>query len=285
MSRPAPYPVVVCTLPGEREEALAGILGQWPVLGCQVEPGEAGRIRVTVYLPPGEDEAVPALVAALESLGGEASVPAGLEPGDWLAAYREHVRPFSVGRTWWIDPHPDDPSPAPPGRVRLLLQPRSAFGSGSHETTRLMLLALEDRDLAGLDVLDVGTGSGVLAIAALRRGARSVVAFDVDPEAVGVARQTFAVQEPPVSCGLFAGTIRCVAQERFGLVLANIVSGILLPLLPAIRDVLVPGGEAVLSGFLAAERATAVGEVLAAGLGVARERTLDEWLALEVRRV
>ena len=285
MSGTRPYPVVVCTLPAEREDAITGVLGNWPVLGCQVEPAAGGTLRVTVYLPPEEEAAVPGLVAALERLGGEPAVLPGLEPEDWLAAYRERVRPFAVGRTWWIDPHPETPSPAPEGRVRLALQPRSAFGSGSHETTRLMLEALEDRDLRGVTVLDVGTGSGVLAIAAARRGAREIVAFDVDTDAVWVARETFAVQEPPVTPGLFAGTVEAVAAGRFDLVLANIVSGILFPLLPAIRAVLAPGGEAILSGFLSAERAAAVGEALAAGLGVSRERELDEWLALEVRRV
>ena len=285
MNRPVSYPIVICVLPESREEALAELLSQWPVLGCQLEPIGSGRMRATIYLPSDGSVSVTALAAALEALAGEVSTSGSLESSDWLAAYRESVRPFLVGETWWIDPHPERPTPAPAGRTRLALQPRSAFGSGSHETTRLMLVALESRDLSDASVLDVGTGSGVLAIAALRRGARWVVGFDIDGEAVQVARQAAAVQDPPVRPVFFAGTIDAVAGGGFDLVLANIVSSVLLPLLPSIRSVLRPGGEAILSGLLAVERTAAVAEVLAAGLGISRERELGEWLSLEVRCV
>lgn len=284
MSGPVSYPAVVGSLPAGREDRLGGLLERSPALGCQVEDLEPGWIRVTVYFPPGERETACGFVALLESLGAEDVQCGALEELDWLKAYRERARPFPVGRTWWIDPHPARPTPAPAGRCRLALEPRSAFGSGSHETTQLVLLALEERDLAGRTVLDVGTGSGVLAIAALRRGAALAAGFDVDPEAVAVARETCAIQDPPAPVRLFWGELAAAAPGAFDLVLANIVSGILLPLLPGVRDVLAPGGEAVLSGLLAGERARALREAAAAGLEPVRERVMGEWLALEVRR-
>ncbi len=284
MNGPASYPAVVGRLPAEREERLAGLLERSQALGCQVEDLEPGWIRVTVYFPPEKRDTACGLVAELEALGAVEVECGVLEELDWLAAYRRRVRPFPVGRTWWIDPHPARPTPAPPGRSRLALEPRSAFGSGSHETTQLLLLALEERDLAGRRVLDVGTGSGVLAIAALRRGAALVAALDVDPEAVAVARQTCALQEPPAPVRLFWGELAAVAPGAFHLVLANMVSGILLPLLAGIREALAPGGRALLSGLLTGERARAVREVVAVGLEPVSERTLGEWLSLEVRR-
>ncbi len=284
MNGPVSYPAVVGRLSAAREDRLAGLLERTPALGSQVEDLEPGWIRFTVYFPTEERETASGFVALLEALGAENVKCGAMEELDWLEAYRRRARPFPVGRTWWIDPHPARPTPAPPGRSRLCLEPRSAFGSGSHETTQLVLLALEERDLAGRSVLDVGTGSGVLAIAALRRGAALAAGLDVDPEAVAVARETCALQDPPAPVRLFWGELAAAAPGAFDLVLANIVSGILLPLLPGIRRVLAPGGEAVLSGLLAGERARALGEVAAAGLEPVRERVMGEWLALELRR-
>ena len=201
----------------------------------------------------------------------------------WVPTARP-CAPSRWGSTWWVDPHPEEPSPAPEGRERLVLEPRSAFGSGSHESTQLILLALEERHLGGKRVLDVGTGSGVLSIAAVRRGADLAVGFDVDPLAVAVARDTLRVQESPAAVRLFLGEIGAVGEGRFDLVLANIVSGVLLPILPEIRRVLAPGGEAVLAGLLLSERAHAEREAAVAGFEISARGVLGEWLSLELCR-
>ncbi len=284
MSRPAAFPAVSCTLPGRSEEELADLLQRWSVLGCELDEKPLGRTQVTVYFPPGDLEAARDLADALRLLGAEDVAVGVLDEADWLGTYRESLRAFPVGSTWWIDPHPEVLSPAPEGRERLVLEPRSAFGSGSHESTQLVLLALEERHLSGKQVLDVGTGSGVLSIAAVRRGADLAVGFDVDPLAISVARETVSLQESPAAVRLFFGELGAVKDERFDLVLANIVSGVLLPLLPEMRRVLVPGGEAVLAGLLVSEREHAEREALDAGFEVSARGFLGEWLSLELCR-
>lgn len=284
MSRPVVFPVVRCTVPGHREEDFAELLGDYEVLGCQLQEEVSARSRVTVYLPPGNPDALHDVMDALRAFGAEDLEVGALDEADWLGSYRETLCAFAVGSTWWVDPHPEEPSPAPEGRERLVLEPRSAFGSGSHESTQLVLLALEERHLGGKRVLDVGTGSGVLSIAAVRRGADLAVGFDVDPLAVAVARDTLRVQESPAAVRLFLGEIGAVGDGRFDLVLANIVSGVLLPILPEIRRVLAPDGEAVLAGLLLSEREHAEREAAVAGFEISARGVLGEWLSLELCR-
>jgi ribosomal protein L11 methyltransferase len=284
VSRPVAFPAVSCALRKGSEEELGELLERWNVLGCELDEKPPGRTRVTVYFPPGDLDAARCLADALRLLGAEDLEVGALDEADWLGSYRETLRAFPVGSTWWVDPHPEQPSPAPEGRERLVLEPRSAFGSGSHESTQLILLALEERHLSGKQVLDVGTGSGVLSIAAMRRGADFVVGFDVDPLAVSVARDTVALQESPPGVRLFLGELGAVADGRFDLVLVNIVSGVLLPILPEIRRVLAPDGEAVLAGLLLSEREHAEREAVAAGFEISARGVLGEWLSLELGR-
>jgi ribosomal protein L11 methyltransferase len=205
-----------------------------------------------------------------------------LRPRDWLKPYRNAARPFPVGQSWWIDPHPDEPTAAPPGRVRLVLEPRSAFGSGSHESTQLILVELEAMDLEGRSVLDVGTGSGVLSLAAVARGAAPVLGIDIDPAATMVARETCGRQEWPRRPLLATAETEALAGREFDVVVCNIISSRLIPLLPEVRRVGRRGGEAVLSGLLVIERERVCRELVAVGLAPIAERSAGEWLALRV---
>ncbi len=277
------WATVTGEIPAEAEARLAERLEELPVLGCEVADAGGGRVRVTAYLALGEEEAAAAVEAALEALGCAGTRRGWQMERDWLAEYRRRVRPFPVGRRWWIDPHPDRPTPAPPDRIRLVLPPREAFGSGSHESTRLALMLLEAVPVAGRTVLDVGTGSGVLAFAAGALGAAWIAGLDVDPRAVAVAREGAALQEPPRRPALLVGEPAAV-EGAFDLVLCNMVSGILLPLLPELRRLLADGGDLLLSGLLVAERDRVRDELGVAGLAPAGELELGEWLGVRARR-
>jgi ribosomal protein L11 methylase PrmA len=231
---------------------------------------------------------------------------------DWLAVYRERARPFAVGRTFWIDPRDplapgEEPAAAEPsagelpaaelpvaelsaeplaavpaGRTLLRVPARAAFGIGSHESTALALELLEDLDVAGARVLDVGTGTGILALAALRRGADSAVAFDLDLAAPFHARANARLNGHPLR--LFAGRLAALARPVFDLALVNVIPEQILPELPGLVRLLAPAGALVLSGILA-ERG---GEVLAAagalGLTEAARRQAGEWVAFVAAR-
>lgn len=277
----APFVAVLATLPASSEDELPAILEGLPILGCEIAAAGDDRVLVTAYVTPGEQDAAMVVSARLR---GEGAVELRSEPRpaeDWLAAYRESARPFPVGSLWWMDPHPDHPTPAPPGRIRLAVEPRSAFGTGSHESTQLILLGLEDRRLDGCSVLDVGTGSGVLALAAMARGADRAVGLDIDPEAVWVARQVAAQQDRSgLRPAFLLGAMAAIGAARFDLVLCNMIPEQFRPLLGEIRRVLGPRGEVVLSGILAEQVEVVGGDLAAAGLAPSGRRGLGEWRAV-----
>ena len=280
----ADYLEVTCRLPLAAEERLADLLGSVRVLGVHIVESDGLTISVAVYLEGSRTDDVARVREVLGGAGAHDVSERPLDARDWLAGWRESARPFTVGRSWWVDPHPDAPSTPPDGRMRLLVEPRTAFGSGTHESTRLVLAELEGLEVGGRSVLDIGTGSGILAIAADRLGARPVVAFDLDAEALWVARRTVSEQDWPSRPLLFAGSIAAIGECRFDIVLCNMISEELRPLLHEVRRALAPDGVAVLSGALCAELGTLRLDLEAAGLSVRSERQLDEWCCATVVR-
>jgi ribosomal protein L11 methyltransferase len=280
----AEYLELTCRLPVGAEDHLHQALSEVRVLGAQVFESDGATSPLTVYLHVFQADDAARLRVLLEADGASCVEVRELEAQDWLAGWRESAAPFPVGRGWWVDPRPQEPSEAPPGRSRLVVEPRTAFGSGTHESTRLVLAALEDIPLAGRAVLDVGTGSGILAVAADRLGARPVVALDIDPEAVWVARRTAHEQEWPARPLLLVGPISAVGGGRFDVVLCNMITEEVRPLLPAIRGALKADGTAVLAGFLAAEDEAVRSDLARVGLVVRDHRRLGEWLSLTAQR-
>lgn len=178
------------------------------------------------------------------------------EQRDWVQSARDLLQPMEVGRRFFLVPEwRDDPAPA--GRFRIAVNPGMAFGTGVHETTRLSIEALEDFLQPGMSVLDVGTGSGILAKAARLLGAGKVYACDTDPVAVEIA-----------GGGAFVGSVDAVASQSADLVLANISPQAILELTPDLLRVLRPAGKLLASGFELHE----VGMVNAVLRGQVREK-------------
>ncbi|HEX9669045.1 MAG TPA: 50S ribosomal protein L11 methyltransferase, partial [Thermoanaerobaculia bacterium] len=224
-------------MPAALEDLFAAHLWAAGTLGAQVQPGPDSRVRLDAWFTP--DAAPVALLPEIQLVGEEA-VP----DADWLAAWREQSRPFPLGASFFVDPREPggEPLEAPAGRSLLRLPARAAFGTGSHESTRLAVELLEDVDLAGRRVLDVGTGTGVLAFAALVRGAADAVAFDLDPAAPFHARVNARLNG--LRPRLFAGTVAALRDAaHFDLVLAYMVPEELLPELAGVVRRLAPRGE------------------------------------------
>ncbi|HYW45629.1 MAG TPA: 50S ribosomal protein L11 methyltransferase [Bryobacteraceae bacterium] len=158
------------------------------------------------------------------------------EQRDWVEAARAMLQPMEVGARFFLVPEWRD-DPAPPGRFRITVNPGQAFGTGVHETTRLCLEALEDYVKPGMTVLDVGTGSGILARAATLLGAGKVWACDIDPVAV------------EISGAAFVGSVDAVAARSADLIVANISPRAIVRLAPELLRVLRPGGVLLASGF------------------------------------
>ena len=271
----------------ELEEIVGALLWEAGTLGFESRDEAGGRLLVEAWFPSSR-EAEPlaaVLPAGVEALGGER-----VEEADWLAAYREKARPFALGRGFWVEPgEPGAESGGriPEGRKLLRLPARTAFGIGSHESTRLAVELLEDTEVAGRRVLDVGTGTGILAFAALALGAASAVAFDVDAGAMIHARANARLNgvAPP----LFAGVVESLREERrFDLALVNIIPEIIVPEMPGIARRLGrgdgDGGEMILSGILAERGDEVLAGAAAAGFREAARRVAGDWIGFRVRR-
>ena len=266
----------------ELEDDLADVLTKHKTMGASLESRGDGRSSVNVFLQSDDGRLIPDLVQALQTIGVRKTEIGTQKAEDWLAAYRRHVRPFRVGASWWIDPHPESPTPAPEGFMRLVIEPRMAFGTGSHQSTALVLLELENLPPQGLKVLDVGTGSGVLALAAYRLGASWAVGFDLDLEAVMVARQIRRDQDFPCASAYFAGPLTAIGRSAFDLILCNMISEQFLPMAGSMRVMLSTQGSVVFSGILESEAAEVTAALEDAGYRVLSTRALDEWVAFRV---
>ena len=184
------------------------------------------------------------------------------------------VEPGLVVRPAWV------PHTAADGETVLHIEPGAAFGMGDHPTTRLCLSAARRLVRPGCSVLDVGCGSGVLAVAACRFGARSAVGIDIAPAAVPVTRRN--AEANGVASAVSASTTPLEQIEGgFDLVLANILAPVLVALAPELYRVLAPGGALVISGVLADSHAHVLSAL--APLTVERTDVLDGWAAVTLR--
>lgn len=222
------------------------------------------------------------LAGAVEQLVADGHRVRVLEPdATWTGGWRAHARVWRCGASTVVRPAWLDPVPLAPGDIELVVEPGEAFGSGSHPTTRLCLAALEPLVGVGDRVLDVGCGSGVLGVAAAKRGAGEVVAIDVDPEAVRVTAEVAAANG--VGDVVHAsGTPLDEVPGSFDLVVANLLAPIVEDLSVALRACVAPGGRLVLSGLLDGQAPRIA--ALLPDLVTVSEHALDGWIALVLER-
>lgn len=204
-----------------------------------------------------------------------------LDEEDWANAWKEHFHPLRIGRvivkpTWreWN---------ASEGEIVVELDPGMAFGTGLHPTTRLMLAALQDRIHPGMRALDLGTGSGILAIAAAKLGAQ-VAALDTSDIAVEVAQQNVDANRISDRVAVSVGSIDTVVGERYDIILANIIASVLADLARPLAAALQSDGEILASGIID-ERADLVRDAFKdTGLTVVHEMRDEDWLLIVARR-
>jgi len=282
----ARYPYVHVEVPLADSEELSALLFE---LGAQ---GVEERDATTLDKPltPGaevmlvasfetEDDANEAL-ALLKEL--DPPRPGSLEfvIGDaWRDAWRAHFKPTRIGTRLVVRPS-WEPFEAEPNDVVLTIDPGRAFGTGTHETTRLVLTEIDARVRGGETVLDVGAGTGILAVAALLFGAKSATCIDNDADTVGVVLET--AERNDVAARVDAGTTPVEeVSDSYDLVLANIEARVLIPLAAAIAPRVAPGGTLVLSGILVGQE----DDVIAAysTLRCEARPTMGEWAAIVLR--
>jgi ribosomal protein L11 methyltransferase len=258
------------------DDAVLGLLSLDSPLGFETE----GRDLVAFFR-----EAAAARTAAkrLRSRGIKHALTTDIAEGDPLEAFRAASRAFAVGRRLWVDP--GDPSDAEPprGRIALRLPASRAFGTGEHASTRLALLALEEEDLAERTVLDVGTGSGILALAASALGARLAIGLDVDPDAVFVARENARRHAFGGRVRLYAGPLSA-ARGAFDLVAANMLADEILPETARLQARAGRSGRLLLSGLTREREKDLLGRLRGRRWKLAGRRVEKEWVCLCLAR-
>lgn len=204
---------------------------------------------------------------------------------DWLGEWKKSYVSFPIGRGFYIIPSWSE-SACPPDRMPIRIDPGQAFGTGTHETTQLTLECLEDRagevKAAGL-VLDLGTGSGILAIAARLLGCGRVIGCDNDPDSMHVAAENIERNTDhfiPVYCG----SIDAVRSESVDLLLCNLTADVIAQVFAEIQRALKPGGAVIFSGILVEQRGQIRDIVTNCSWMIEDDRTRGEWIALVVRK-
>jgi ribosomal protein L11 methyltransferase len=260
-------------------------------LGARVDPSRPATIRA--YVPARDPEAAEAAVGvaerALDHLRAFDLRPIGpvrtrlVDEEDWAEAWKRHFPVTRIGRRIVIRPSWRRHR-AQPGDVVLALDPGMAFGTGLHPTTRLCLEALEsiaDRALTpGARVLDVGCGSGILSIAALRLGAASVLGLDIDPIAIEATTANAHRNRLARRVRARIGSVPS-GEPPFDLVLANLIASVLVALAPGLVSELRPGGRLIASGIFRDREAEVATAFDAVGITVVERWASEDWVALE----
>ncbi len=264
---------IACDVPEEHADVVAVFLTHLSGNGVCVdnlnvdafsvsEIPDSVRVVIKAYLPADRDPAPQML--ELESFFSELAgrlpvacfghpVLTAINSEDWSSSWKVHFKPLRVGKRLLIVPTWEDAAELP-GDLVIRIDPGMAFGTGGHETTRLCLELLEAVMDGGPllkvpSLLDLGTGSGILAMAASLLGAGRILALDIDPDAVDVARENLALNG--MSDSVECGTVPLESlSENFDIILANILAEELVRLVPDLTERLQPGGSLILSGIL-----------------------------------
>ncbi|MBE6655457.1 MAG: 50S ribosomal protein L11 methyltransferase [Ruminococcaceae bacterium] len=244
------------------------------------------KATVSVFLPAERSlaEAKAFLYERISTLGIDASVTTeGMCEEDWAEAWKKYYHPIRIGRVTVV-PAWEEYAPAE-GELILRMDPGMAFGTGTHETTRLVMEMLSEEIKGGERLLDIGTGSGILALCASKLGARACYAYDIDPVAVRVARENVEKDGADnVFCGIADLLDGVDSAEHYDFVVANIVADIILRLLPSLGSVMKTGARAILSGIIGA-RAEEIRAVLGTyGFTLVREAEERDWYALLIQK-
>ena len=201
----------------------------------------------------------------------------------WSEIWKKYYKPFHAGKHLVIKPTWEDYRPEPEDMI-IEIDPGMAFGSGTHETTGMCISLLEEVIHGGENVIDVGTGSGILAIAAAFFGAGHVFAVDIDPDAVRVARENVCHNKVDSIVDVHEGDLLRDTQETCDICVANIISDIIISFAVPLKSHILPGGLFICSGIVCERTGEVRDALLEAGFEILKEEHRGEWTAFLCRR-
>jgi ribosomal protein L11 methyltransferase len=296
---------VSLTVNGELAEAVADVLARFAPNGVMTEQGvkfvndedegtATGPITVRAYLPMDEhiEETRQKLEESLYYLGTIQPLPAPtftpIADQNWMEAWKQHYKPIPIGKRLMIVPAWLD-SPEP-NRIPIKIDPGMAFGTGTHPTTQLCLALMENYIRTDGRVIDVGCGSGILSIAALKLGAEQALGVDIDLESVKNSRENAGVNEIGDELMLGQGSVKEILDGKFAfksapLVVANILAPVIIRLFDmGLADLVEPNGAIILSGILQEQSQSVIEAAQAKGLRMNEKSQMGDWVALAMSR-
>ena len=234
-------------------------------------------VIIHMYLEPSAQpaETLALIEARMEGAGIPYTVELEkVEQEDWQNGWRKYYHPMEIGRHLAVVPSWQEYET---DRVKLMLDPGLAFGTGGHETTSLCLEALDQLVRGGERVLDIGTGSGILAIAALKLGAAQAEGVDIDPVAVRTAGENAALNGVADRLTVLVGDLSDKASGQYQIITANIVANAIMALAPAVPGLMAEGGVFIASGIIDTRKEEVIAALQAAGLKVQEVKEKRGW--------
>lgn len=243
------------------------------------------REHVTIHLYLAPDENPAEVLELVRSRLAAAEIPytlaaAGVEQEDWETGWKAYYHALTIGQRLAVVPSWEE---FETDRAVIRLDPGMAFGTGTHETTALCLEALDELVQGGERVLDVGTGSGILAIAALKLGAAAAEGVDIDPMCVRTAGENAALNGVSDRFSVLIGDLSEKTSGKYDIITANIVANAILHLAPAVPALMAPGAAFIASGIIDTRKDEVLEGLRAAGLAVAEVREQGGWVAILCR--
>ena len=269
----------------------------WDYVDEDLEKSMAGKSRVTFYLEANDEGfakmgevriALQQLKESRSDCGTLLMTMETLQDEDWENNWKQYYKPMEIGERLLVIPQWEQADTK--GRVPLILDPGLTFGTGSHATTRLCLTALEKRVKGGEKVLDLGCGSGILSIAALKLGAKEALAVDIDDKCLtvaydnaalnGIGKDTYTVKVGDI---LSDQAVQAEIGGGYDIVLANIVADVIIALGPMVHGLMKKDGLFLCSGIIDTRAEEVKGKLKEAGLEILEERSSEGWFAFSCK--
>ena len=268
--------------------------GFWDILGDEIAARMEDDVKVTVYIAA-DERAQDTVAHVRQELNRLSRMDLGFDPGkltlevgsvddeDWAENWKSRYKPFRLGRHFIVKPTWEHFDAEPEDKI-IEIDPGMAFGSGTHETTGMCVALLEENVRPGMTVIDVGTGTGILAIAAAKMGARDVLATDLDPMATRVATENVALNHLSDTVRTACGDLLESVDETADIVVANIIADVICMMAATVRSHIVPGGLFICSGIARERKDEVLSALNEAGYTDLDIRDKGEWTAIAARR-
>ena len=273
----------------EFETFLEGNRDYWDYIDEELQEKLQGLSRIKLYLEDTDEAGMKKLTAAAEKLKLPMSV-AALPETDWEESWKDNYPAVEVGQNLIVVPYwqAEDTN----GRTPIILDPGLTFGTGAHASTQMVMETMEERVRPGFRCLDLGSGSGILSIAALRLGAGSAIGVDIDPKAEDIARENaayngYAAPEFTALTGNVTEDKALMAElsrQEYDLVLVNIVADVIIGLAPVLPKFLTKNSLLICSGILDVRLQDVTAALTAAGLEIVTLKEKEDWRCVSARR-